>query len=119
MHKAERGLLFYRPHSIDEAVLYHNPDLIPQRQFAEDQNVMWHAMLTPMMGIFVNFVHEDYPEAYCQVQMFPNPSGDIDTIFLHGGPERSHIPPELAEQILHAMMPDVMAYLAIPPSPLN
>lgn len=48
--------------------------------------------------VVINLVHKQYPDAVCQIQLFPSPEG-VHTFFCHMSPSKKYIPDVLAEEI--------------------
>ena len=57
--------------------------------------------------IVINIAHRNYPDALCQIQMFPGPER-YDVFFFHGSPSKHYIPDEEAESMAEEIVPQAL-----------
>lgn len=92
----------YHPHSLEEVEFVPSP--LPSRDFTEGMVANYQPALFPNGLIVINIAHKDYPDAICQIQMFPGPE-TYDTFFFHGSPSEHYIPDDEAERISEEVIP--------------
>lgn len=100
----------YRPLN-DEDVVSIGGLPIPERAFRPGEDVAWSGSINLAGTVFINVIHRDYPDAFCQIQCVQDDKGVWHVFFAHISPSNHHLPDELAEALVPEIFPRAMEQL--------
>lgn len=92
----------YQPQTLEEVRIVPAPE--PSKDFTVGMVANYQPALFPNGLIVIGIAHKDYPDALCQIQIFPQ-EGNYNVFFAHVSPSGHYIPNEEAERIAEEVIP--------------